>query len=81
MKNKFIAGLIIFCTGIIMACNGDHSAKGGEDTAKVKRGAPSNTDTSAVTTSTGDATNIDNSASGGTKIAKKDTTKADSVHH
>lgn len=81
MKNKFFTGLMIVSASLIMACNGDHTAKGGEDTAKTKRDAPSSTDTSAVTTATGDASTIDNSASGGTKVAKKDTTKADSAGH
>jgi len=81
MKNKLIASLMILSVSFIMACNGDHSANGGEDTAKTKRDAPSNTDTSATTTATGDASTVDNSASGGTKIAKKDTVKIDSVHH
>jgi hypothetical protein len=81
MKNKFIAGLMILSATLIVACNGDHSANGGEDTAKTKRDAPSNFDTSATTTATGDASTIDNSASGGTEIAKKDTIKTDSARH
>jgi hypothetical protein len=62
-----------------MACNGNHSAKGGEDIAKTKHDAPSNTDTSAITNATGDASTIDNSPSGGTKTARANSVRADST--
>ena len=59
----------------------NHSAKDtvgnryGADTAKVEK---MNKDTSSITHKTGDAANIDNSASGGTSTAK-DTPKRDTV--
>ncbi|MDN3551155.1 hypothetical protein [Mucilaginibacter aquaedulcis] len=56
---------------IMIGCNGDHSDRTVRDTAKnVHDSVPSNIDTSKTTTATGDAGTLDNSASGGTKVAK-----------
>jgi len=61
------------------ACTGDHSSNSGRDTVENRYGTEVNDttnaadrtiDTAKVTTTTGDAPNIDNSASGGTAIAK-----------
>jgi hypothetical protein len=56
------------------ACSGDHSDHNVGDTANhtsvPANSATKSTDTSKVTTATGDATTVDNSGSGGTKIAK-----------
>ena len=74
MKNKFLIAVTTVSFGLFMACNGDHSTHVerdtvtntyGTDTAKVEK---SNIDTSKVTSS-------DNSASGGTKIAKDSSKK------
>ena len=71
---KKITGALLIAVAIAAgSCSGDHSSKSGEDTAKVKYKEPSTKDTSKVTTTTGDASNVDNGGSGGTKIAK-DTT-------
>ncbi len=76
MKNKLPITIITVCFGLFAACNGDHSThvvrdtvanRYGTDTAKTEK---SNIDTSKVTATTGDASSIDNSASGGTKAAK-----------
>lgn len=79
MKNKLITGLLPLSVSLIMACSGNHSAKGGEDTAKAQHEAPSNIDTSQTTTATGDASAVDNSASGGTKTARPDSLRVDST--
>jgi hypothetical protein len=81
MKNKFLIIILASSMGLFYACNGDHSTRvvrdtnanryGTTDTAKT---AKSNIDTSKVTTTTGDASTIDNSGSGGTQTAK-DTSK------
>ena len=76
MKSKFLIAIVSVCLGLIIACNGDHSThvvrdtvgnRYGTDTAKTEK---TNLDTSKITTATGDASSIDNSASGGTKTAK-----------
>lgn len=74
---KPIAILMLACTiSVLFACGGDHSDRTVRDTAKnVHDSIPSNIDTSKVTTTTGDAGAVNNSASGGTKVAKPDTTK------
>ncbi len=61
---------------VLSACGGDHVDTLGKDTAKnSKDSVPSNIDTSKTTITTGDAGAVDNSGSGGTKIAKPDTTQ------
>lgn len=75
MNNKIIIILSVAVLSLF-SCSGDHTARGGEDSAKYKYKETPNTDTSKVTTTTGDASNIDNSASGGTRV---DTMKKDSV--
>lgn len=75
MNNKIITILLVAVLGLF-SCSGNHSARGGEDSAKYKYNQTPNADTSKITTKTGDASNIDNSASGGTRI---DTMKKDSV--
>jgi hypothetical protein len=84
MKNasKFILAMLTMAS--FAACinhSDNHSARDtvgnryGADTAKVEK---MNKDTAAITDKTGDASSIDNSGSGGTKIAK-DTTKKDAA--
>lgn len=76
--NKFLIILAIAITGSLAACNGDHSTRSGIDTVKSKYGSVDDTtgaskksvDTNKVTATTGDASDLDNSASGGTKVEK-----------
>ena len=83
MKNKLFALIIVSCAALLSACSCGHSDRTnrdsvtnryGTDTAKT---AKTNQDTSKVTTTIGDASSLDNSASGGTTVAK-DTSKKDS---
>lgn len=80
MKNKFLILILACVVYLLGACNGDHSTRVVRDTVKNRYHSDttgiskSNIDTTKVTTTTGDASTIDNSASGGTKIAK-DTSK------
>jgi hypothetical protein len=78
--NKTI--LMMMTAASFIACmnhSDNHSAKDtvgnryGADTAKIEK---MNKDTAAITDKTGDATTVDNSASGGTNIIK-DTAKRD----
>jgi hypothetical protein len=72
--------LIIFFAGIwITSCHTGNASGPGKDTVKNNYGtnvndttnaSKSNIDTSKVTVTTGDASDIDNSASGGTKTSK-----------
>jgi len=84
MKNTAI--IIIASVSIslgVSACNGDHSTRVVSDTTaksdihvdpSIKNDSAANVDTSKTTTTTGDASTLDNGGSGGTKIAK-DTSK------
>jgi hypothetical protein len=65
-----IAGLLTFA-----ACSGNHSANSGRDTAEGHGNQRIATDTSAVTHTTGDASAVDNSGSGGTKVARDSSVK------
>jgi hypothetical protein len=76
MKNKLLSLAFAGSIALLSACGGYHSDKTnrdsvgnryGTDTAKT---AKTNQDTSKVTTTTGDASSLDNSASGGTKTIK-----------
>lgn len=72
MKKIKLVLIIGVAVSIFSACGGDHSASHGEDTVKNSYQVPHDStkvDTSKVTPA--DATTLDNSASGGTKI--KDT--------
>jgi len=72
----FISAL--FFAAIASACtSGDHSTRSGGDSVMNSHQTPSSTDTSAITTKTGGASNIDDQSSGGTK-GIKDTTKVKS---
>ena len=55
-------------------CSGDNPVHAGEDTAAIKYHETDNRDTGKTTTSTGDATMLDDGGSGGTRI-EKDSTK------
>jgi hypothetical protein len=71
MRKNITTVLAIVALSAFFACNGDHSDRTVRDTAKnLNDSVPSNIDTSKTTTATGDAGSLDNSASGGTKIAK-----------
>jgi hypothetical protein len=81
MKNRALIITLFISAFLFAACNGDHSSRVvkdtvkniyGTDTAKVEK---SNIDTSKVTSTTGDASSLDNSASGGTKTAKDSSKK------
>ncbi|HTH81832.1 MAG TPA: hypothetical protein VL490_02780 [Mucilaginibacter sp.] len=76
MKNISKVILMMITAASFTACinhSDDHSARDtvsnryGADTAKIEK---MNKDTAAITDKTGDASSIDNSGSGGTKIAK-----------
>lgn len=71
MKNK----TILFAIGVLSAvtfasCAGDHAARPGVDSAGNNIATNPYRDTFATTTSYGDATNLDNGGSGGTKVVK-----------
>lgn len=76
MKNRVVIIFAITVIGLFAACNGDHATRSGIDTVKNQYGTDtarvnkSSIDSGKVTTKTGDASNLDNSASGGTKIAR-----------
>lgn len=83
MKNILIITLLAGSIYALTSCSGDHSSRSNIDTVKNKYGSgindtanvsEKNIDTGKVTTTTGDASSVDNSASGGTKISK-DTTQ------
>jgi hypothetical protein len=79
MKKVNLALGVMLTAGSFMGCHGDHSVSNGKDTEQnsYKVGPDSSKlDTSKVTA--GDASAEDNSASGGTKIAK-DTSKTDTA--
>jgi hypothetical protein len=78
MKNIKIIFTALCAVAFFSACGGDHNAKNGQDTIKntyhVAR------DSSKADTSVSSSTDLDNSASGGTKVkdttgAKKDSSK------
>jgi len=68
MKNKTIALLIFATSGIFTACSGNHSDHVVRDTAQSNYTPPKSVDTTKTTTTTGDASSLDNSGSGGTHI-------------
>jgi hypothetical protein len=82
MRNRILIVVIGLCAGLFVACNGDHSTRVVRDTVKNRYGADtakiskSNRDTGKVTSATGDASSLDNSGSGGTKISKDSTKKS-----
>jgi ABC-type oligopeptide transport system substrate-binding subunit len=66
MKKRITIISSIALLSLFTACTGgDHSASSGKDTAQSNYDAPKSVDT---TTATGNATDVDNSGSGGTKI-------------
>jgi hypothetical protein len=82
---KSIFSIILLSGGICLctACHTGSSVRQGKDTVKNHYGSANDTsgsadrtvDTSKVTTKTGEASSLDNSASGGTKIARDTATK------
>lgn len=83
MKKKLLIISIIGASCSVLACSGDHSTRSGTDTVKSRYGSKTSEtsgvsrktiDTSKMTATTGDASDLDNSGSGGTKI-EKDTSK------
>lgn len=74
MKKETLMWIAIVAVALIESCAGDHSSTHGKDTAQQKYQTQQTVDSSKVTTTTGEATNLDNSGSGGTK-AMKDTVK------
>ena len=71
MKTPIYIIALLLATTFMAACSGDHSTRNGQDTAKEHYQVQgSGVDTSQTTTTTGDASNVDNSGSGGTMIAK-----------
>ena len=69
MKNKIIFSLL-FSAILLSACSGDHASRQGSDTAAMWHATNPYRDTFATTSTTGDATTVDNSGSGGTKIVR-----------
>lgn len=78
MKNKILTIAAIAAIALFAGCTGNNSSHNGGDTAEHHYKVPSNIDTSKTTTTTGDASTLDNSGSGGTKTAKDTTGKVDS---
>jgi len=74
MKKEAFMWIVIAAIAFMGSCAGDHSSRHGKDTAQQKYQTTPTVDSSKVTTTTGDATNLDNSGSGGTK-AIRDTVK------
>ena len=77
MKNIKLLLLTLCAAVFFSACGGDHTAKNGQDTAKNTYQVPRDStkvDTSKVTSSS----DLDNSASGGTKINDTSKMKKDS---
>lgn len=66
MVVPFVA--IMFCS-----CRGDHGTQGGKDTGENTYGVAK--DTSKMDSTGADTASLDNSGSGGTKIAKPDSSK------
>jgi hypothetical protein len=90
MKNKLLTIVLAGCVAVLSACSCGHSTRVVSDTVKntygtdTAKSAKTNQDTAKVTTTTGDASSLDNSASGGTRTikdtSKKDSSKQDSQH-
>ena len=70
MKHKLIIASALVVATALGSCAGDHSSKSGGDTTNLAYPMPANLDTSKTTNTTGESGNVDNSGSGGTKIAK-----------
>jgi hypothetical protein len=75
MKSKITLFALMLTVGSLAACSGDHRATSGKpDTVGQNTGGPKATnpyrDTFKTTTTTGDATTLDNGGNGGTMIAK-----------
>lgn len=73
MKNKVLSILLSAGMILVTACHSGGNGKARPDTVNNTYGVgrdTSKTDTSKVTSTTGDAGNLDNSASGGTKVEK-----------
>jgi hypothetical protein len=68
MKSKLLIVAIVGTVAFFSACSGNNTAKNSPDTADNTYGETKSIDTSKTTTTTGDAPNLDNSGSGGTKI-------------
>lgn len=81
MKKHIYIITLLIAAGFMTACSGDHATRSGQDTAKEHYTAPgSGMDTSKTTTTTGDASTIDNSGSGGVMTAKDSSSlKNDSI--
>ena len=60
--------IIATATSTFAACNGDHSDRTVRDTSASHYDPPKSLDTTKTTTTTGSATMVDNSGSGGTRI-------------
>jgi hypothetical protein len=77
--NKFLIVLSIAALSSLAGCKGNNSVRsGGGDTVKNQYGSVNDTtgvskktvDTNKMSATTGDASDLDNSASGGTKVEK-----------
>ena len=74
MKNKFIIFSFLLSAGLMSACSGDHASNQGKDTSGHWTATNPYRDTFATTNTMGEATMTDNSGSGGTRIAKMQST-------
>lgn len=74
MKNKIVLITALLASGLFAACQGNHSDKA-PDTASTGYNQPKSIDTTQTTTTTGSATMVDNSGSGGTNIDTPKTSK------
>lgn len=71
MKTPVYIIMLLLATTFMAACSGDHSTRNGQDTAREQyKVQGSGVDTAKTTTTTGDASNVDDSGSGGTETAK-----------
>lgn len=70
MKNLLITSAVLLSICAFSACSGDHQSRPGTDSLGNNVATNPYRDTFAVTTTQGDATNLENSGSGGTKAVK-----------
>jgi len=71
-KLKLISSVVVIALAL-SSCNGDHGSQGGKDTAQNSYQVPK--DTTKADSTGADTSSVDNSANGGTEIAKPDTHK------
>lgn len=68
MKKRLTGLLSLAIVSLFMACTGNQTATKGKDTSEAKHAEPQIVDTSKTTTTTGSASNVDDSGSGGINV-------------